>query len=130
MSICDLLDKIKKGIDIYKKSDNIEFQSDLVELSEKIQQMQETITSLQQENAELKEAQRITPKIITHSETFFTIEGQPDDRRYCTTCWETKKKLIQLNCENGAFSCNECNNHGFYDREQYERSMEANDLVY
>lgn len=128
MSICDLLDKIKKGIDIYKKSDNIELQSDLVELSEKIQQMQETITSLQQENAELKEAQRITPKIITHSETFFTIEGQPDDRRYCTTCWEMRRKLIQLNCENGAYSCNECSNYGYYDRARYDQYIANIDL--
>ena len=130
MNIWELLDKVKKGIDILKKSDNIELQSDLVEFSEKIQQMQKTVTSLQEENAKLKEAQKLSLRLITHQETYLTLGELPDDQRYCTTCWETKRKLIQLNCENGSYRCNECGNYGYYDREEYDKSLEDVQLVY
>lgn len=130
MNALEIFSKVKKYIELYQKCDNIELQKELITLGEKIQEMQDTIETLKQENSELKRIQELSPKLIAHESTYLTKEGQSDSIKYCTTCWESKKKLIQLNCENGAFSCNECNNHGFYDHEQYTRSMEDIDLVY
>lgn len=130
MEALEIISKLKSGIEIIKKSDNFELLKELTELEEKVQKMQETIASLRRENAELESNQELSTRLIAHKETFLTLEGQPDSIKYCTTCWEMRRKLIQLNCENGAFSCNECNNHGFYDREQYDQNIEDTNLLY
>lgn len=111
-----LYEGIKDVAKIVQQADNIELYRHLLDLSAWALDMQAEINKLKEENAELKKKQDIAEKIIRHKESYITLEGDPQQLRYCAHCWDSDRLLIQLLCESGKFNCPHCKMHGTYDK--------------
>lgn len=106
-----LYDGIKDVAKIVQKADNIELYQKLIDLSAQALDMQNTINLLAEENKKLKERDDISNKIIRHSKTYITLKEDKNDIKYCSYCWDSDNKLIQMNEYSGeAFRCNKCGN--------------------
>ena len=77
--------------------------------------------SLVEENKRLKQKEDITNKILRHDETYITLKEDKLPILYCSCCWDTQSKLVQLiKYEEGDYICNVCKNKGYYDKEKYK----------
>lgn len=118
----DILENFKQIFSIIKKLDNIELQQQLVELGAQLQEMYMELSKLREENLKLKETEDISQKIIRHEKLFLTRSDESNATMYCTTCWDNNRKLIQLKCMDGVYSCNVCGSSEIYDKELYNQS--------
>ena len=67
---------------------------------------------------ELRKKNNIASQIIRHTESYVTISSDEKVLFYCSHCWDSEEKLIQLICnENGTFECPHCKMKGIYDLE-------------
>ncbi len=111
-----LYDVIKDLANLVQKADNIELYRQLLDLSGGVLDMQNKIVVLTNENLELKKNKEIESTIERHNETFITLIDNNDSVYYCSRCWDSDKKLIQLKCDSstGMFKCIHCSNEGRY----------------
>ena len=74
-----LYDGIKDVAKVMQQADNIELYQKLLE-----------------ENAELKKSKDIESKIVRHKRPFLTLDEDRLNLKYCATCWDNQRKLIQM----------------------------------
>ena len=117
-------DAFKDAISIAQKSDNVELYRQLLDLSAQALELQAEIARLTAENEQLKKNADIESKIIRYEQPYITLEGEPKNILYCSTCWAKNKVLIQVCCnDNGHFRCPECQTSGIYDRTKQYQSV-------
>ena len=127
-----VIDTLKDVISIAQKADNLDLYRKLLDLSAQALDMQSEIANLKEENARLKRKQDLSSSIQRHKESFITIEGEEPMLRYCSHCWDTGEKLVQLVCEesSGTFNCPHCKMQGAYDVERYNASYRQHNAGY
>ena len=134
MTILEIKQYFEQVFQIIKKAGTVEEQQKAIALNEQLGKLYIENETLRAENAELKRELDLSEKIQRTERTFFTLVGTPPTVRFCTACWDSSKKTIQLNCEDGSYSCPICENHGFYDRELADRrsqeDIESFQVVY
>lgn len=82
------------------------------------------VIQLMKENAELKKSTDIENKVERHTEAYITLKEDSIRILYCSHCWDSENKLIQMNAsDNGKFKCPHCENSGIYDKEMYEEDI-------
>lgn len=75
------------------------------ELLSMITEIQSEFIGLREEVESIKKQLDISDKIIRHSDGLYvTIKDDPENIRYCSTCWGDKHKLIQI----GSSRCPSC----------------------
>ena len=119
-----LYEGIKDVANIVQKADNIELYRQLIDLSTQALDLQNQILELKNENKKLKEQKDISNKIVRHRESYITLEDDEEKILYCSHCWDSKRILIQCDCNTriGQMFCPECkerfvfNFSKFYDR--------------
>jgi hypothetical protein len=114
-----LYEGIKDVAKVVQQADNIELYRQLVELSAQALDMQNEINRLTTENTELRKKQELESKIVRHNGLYVTLEGD-DNILYCSHCWDSERKLIQMFTENGKYRCPHCNIEGVYDQQAYQ----------
>ena len=120
-----LYDGIKDVANVIQKADNIELYGKLLDLSAQALDLQNENKRLIEENNKLKEQEDLSSRIIRHKETYITLNGDKDNIMYCSCCWDSLNKLIQVKTyDDGDFSCINCKNSGCYDEELHKRSLE------
>ena len=120
-----LYDGIKDVAKVVQKADNIELYQKLLDLSSQALDMQNTISNLVEENKTFKQKDDITNKRVRHDETYITLKEDKLPILYCSCCWDTQSKLVQLiKYEKGEYICNVCKNKGYYDKEKYKAYIE------
>ena len=125
-----LYDGIKDVANIIQKADNIELYGKLLDLSSQALELQNENARLTQENYKLKQKEDISNKIIRHKETYITLKNDKDEIMYCSCCWDSSNKLIQVRTDDmGDYSCNICKNQGYYDKEKYMRAIAASETI-
>lgn len=113
-----LYEGIKDVAKIVQQADNIELYKQLLDLGAQALEMQDEIARLKEENQELRKKNDIASQIIRHTESYVTISSDEKELFYCSHCWDSEGKLIQLICnENGTFECPHCKMKGIYDLE-------------
>jgi len=97
------MDALKNVLDIAKKVGNIEIQQSLIDVQQQILDIQSQMQELRVENEKLKDENsklldisEIAKKIERHSQSFVTLFDDETKIKYCSTCWDGDKKLIQL----------------------------------
>ena len=116
-------DAFKDAINVAQKADNVELYRQLLDLSAQALDLQAEVARLREENAALKKSKDIAEKIIRHEEPIVTIEGDTNNLYYCSHCWDSEQKLIQINChKDGTFNCPHCNSQGNYDNKKKDAS--------
>lgn len=125
-----LYDGIKDVAKVVQQADNIELYQKLLDLSSQALEMQNEISRLTIENAELKKIKDIESKIIRHQEPYLTLTDDAN-LMYCTNCWDSSQKLVQLHCdqEQGTYNCPCCKDKGVYDvkakKDYFQKSLNA-----
>lgn len=100
-----LYDAFKDVINIAQKADNIDLYRKLLDLSRDALDLQNEIYRLTEENQELKRKLQEEQTIIRHKEgRYITLKNDEQDIQYCSTCWGSDHKLIQL-ANNRCFVC-------------------------
>ncbi len=106
VKIMGLYEGIKDVAGIVQKADNIELYKQLLDLGSQALDMQNEIMQLRNENKELKDELNQKKRVIRHKNALYiTLEGDEDQIHYCSTCWGSKGKLIQLNDEDRCYIC-------------------------
>ena len=108
---------IKDVAKLAQKADNIELYQRLLDLSAQALDLQAENTKLKEENAELRKKRDLASEIVRHKEPYITLRNDEEMLRYCSHCWDTDEKLVQLVCEehSGTFDCPHCKMQGVYD---------------
>ena len=121
----DIIDTLKKVVEMAQKIDNVALNKQLIDLGEQARNLQTEVTRLKDENAALKRLRNLSERIIRHKEPYISLEGDTVGLRYCTHCWDTAEQLVQLQCNdfNATFECPHCHMQGPYDSEKYNRVM-------
>ncbi len=116
-----LYEGIKDVAKIVQQADNIELYRQLLDLSAQALEMQSEIARLTKEVSELRKGKDLEQQIIRNKELFITLKENPEIR-YCSHCWDSDKKLIQIKCnDSGGFKCHHCDASGIYDKELNEK---------
>ena len=122
----------KDAISLAQKADNVELYRQLLDLSAQALDLQAENTKLREENAELKKRKDLANEILRHKEPYITLRTDEEKLRYCSHCWDTGEKLVQLVCEerSGTFNCPHCKMQGAYDVERYNASYRQHNAGY
>ena len=123
MTILEIKQYFEQVFQINKKVGTVEEQQKAIALNEQLGKLYSENETLRAENAELKKELDLSDKIQRTEQTFFTLAETPPTIRFCAACWDNAKKVIQLNCEDGSYSCPICENHGFYDRKLADQRL-------
>ena len=123
MTILEIKQYFEQVFQIIKKVGTVEEQQKAIALNEQLGKLYSENETLRAENAELKKELDLSDKIQRTEQTFFTLAETPPTIRFCAACWDNAKKVIQLNCEDGSYSCPICENHGFYDRKLADQRL-------
>ncbi len=89
-------DAFKDAINLAQKADNIELYRKLLDLNAQALNLQEENMRLRQENAELKKQKDIEAQIVRHKYPYITLSNDSIGLKYCATCWDAQRKLIQM----------------------------------
>ena len=108
-----LYEGIKDVAKIVQKADNVELYRQLIDLSAQALDMQATINKLTEENAELKKRQDLEERIERHQELYITLKGDENNIFYCSHCWDSDGKLIQMRKSSKEYHCPHCSTYGF-----------------
>lgn len=112
-----LYEGIKDVANLVQKADNIGLYKQLLDLSAQALDLQNKISELTTENKTLKEQQDLSNRIERHKEPYITLKGDEQPILYCSHCWDSKKILIQGDCNNqiGQMYCPECKEYFVFD---------------
>jgi regulator of replication initiation timing len=113
-----LYDAMKDVAKLAQKADNIELYQRLIDLSAQALDLQAENTKLKEENAELRKKRDLASEIVRHKEPYITLRNDEEVLRYCSHCWDTDEKLVQLACDEriGTFECPHCKVDGVFDK--------------
>lgn len=114
-------DALKDAISVAQKADNVELYRQLLDLGAQALELQAEVSRLKEENAALRKKHDLSSLLQRHKELFITKEGEEPVLRYCSHCWDSNEKVIQLLCdeEDGSFICPHCKMRGIYDVGKY-----------
>ena len=125
-----IYEAVKDVAQIVQKADNIELYKMLLDVQKMALDMQDEVTKLREENKALKDMTEFAKKIERHENTYVTLNDDEAKTLYCSCCWDSDKKLIQVNVsDDGSFKCPKCGNKGLFSKEMKEqytqRQMQA-----
>ena len=70
-----------------------------------ITEIQSQFIDLREEVESIKKQLDVSDKVVRHSDgLYITLKDDPDEIRYCSTCWGNHQKLVQI----GSSRCPEC----------------------
>jgi transcription elongation factor Elf1 len=115
-----LYDALKDVAKVLQKADNIDLYSKLIDLSAQALELQNQIAELTKENSILKKEKEIDDDIERHYELLFmTRKSEQSEIKYCTHCWDSERKLIQVQIYgSGRFQCPHCKTAEVYDKQK------------
>ena len=125
-----LYDGIKDAAKVIQKADNIELYEKLLDLSSQALELQNDNARLIEENKKLIQKEELSSKVVRHEETYITLKDDNNGIMYCSCCWDSSNKLIQVRKDDdGYFLCHLCKNNGYYDRQKYLRSISSTETM-
>ena len=116
-----LYDGIKDVAKIVQQADNIDLYRKLLDLSAQALDLQADNAKLKEENAQLKKQKDYEKRIRRHLQPYLTIEGEEPTVFYCSVCWGSDNKLIQMRVVretdyySSSLSCIKCANRCRFD---------------
>lgn len=121
----NLLDGVKNISMIVKQYNDLELNQQIIDLTQQALDLINENVRLTQENEELKKANDLESRIIRHDQPYITLSDDDKEIKYCASCWENNKKMIQLVCNNnnGAFQCPICETRAVYDEKKHRESL-------
>ena len=125
-----LYDGIKDAAKVIQKADNIELYEKLLDLSAQALELQNDNARLIEENKKLKQKEDLSSRVVRHEDTYITLKNDTDEIMYCSCCWDSSNKLIQVRKDDdGYFLCHLCKNRGYYDKQKYMRSISTPETI-
>jgi hypothetical protein len=105
-----VMDVIKNAFGMAKAIGNIELQKSLIDVQQQILDMQQVIEMLREENKRLTDISALEAKIERNpSSTIVTLSDETPKINYCSHCWDSDRKLVQI-CEYGGRYISVCPN--------------------
>lgn len=89
-------DAFKDVINIAQKADNVELYRQLLDLGGQALDLQAENARLKEENAILRKRKNNEDRIERHKSQYLTLSGDVLNLKYCSVCWDSEEKLIQL----------------------------------
>lgn len=89
-------DAFKDVLKTAQKADNMELYKQLLDLSAQAIDLQEENARLRNEINQLKNEKVIENRIVRHNEPYITLNDDLQTIKYCATCWDDERKLIQM----------------------------------
>ena len=89
-------DAFKDVLKIAQKADNVELYKQLLDLSAQALDLQAENAKLIEENTELKRHKLDESRIVRHIQPYITLTDDSQQLKYCATCWDSERRLIQM----------------------------------
>ena len=110
-----LYDGIKDVAKIVQQADNIELYRQLLDLGAQALDLQAENARLRNELLEMKKEKEIESRIERHQQPYLTLIDDAPHLKYCATCWDRDRKLIQMrevteHMSTGSWTKLSCNN--------------------
>ena len=102
-----LYEGIKDVAIVMQQADNIKLYQQLLDLCAQALELQSEVNRLTKENEVLRKKQDIESKIVRHDGLFVTL-GDDTSIVYCSHCWDSERKLIQLEVDLNESFCPHC----------------------
>lgn len=95
----------KNITDLLSKATKVAREKKDQELLSMITEIQSQFIDLREEVESIKKQLDVSDKVVRHSDgLYITLKDDPDEIRYCSTCWGNHQKLVQI----GSSRCPEC----------------------
>lgn len=108
-----LYDQIKDVASILQKTDNIELYGKLIELSVQAFEMQQQNIRLSERIIEIQKLKELESKVMRYDKVYVTIQTDIKEVKYCSHCWDSERKLIQIEIRDNLYSiCPHCKYSG------------------
>ena len=112
-------DAFKDVLNMAQKADNIDLYRQLLDLSAQALELQTENARLKEENAQLKKNKIDEERLVRHKQPYLTMRDDDQQIKYCSVCWDTSRKLIQMKemVESAtygsgiSFYCHNCKSH-------------------
>lgn len=111
-----LYDALKDAISLAQKADNLELYRQLLDLSAQAIDLQAENSKLKEEVNCLKKHKIEEERIVRHKQPYLTLLDDGQQLKYCATCWDVDRILIQMNEQvttsagSRKLICNKCHN--------------------
>ena len=104
-----IYDAVKDLLKTAQKADNIELYRQLLELGQQALDMQDEISKLKEEVSQYKKRDDLESRIVRHRNLYVTLKDDDNRVVYCSHCWDSERKLIQVEITGGnSFRCPHC----------------------
>lgn len=121
-----LYDGIKDVAKLVQQADNIDLYRKLLDLSAQALDLQAENARLKEENAQLKKIKIDEERLVRHKQPYLTMRGDEQHLKYCSVCWDTSRKLVQMremvessySWSGIAFYCHNCKSNCHPDQQQ------------
>ena len=95
----------KNITDLLSKATKVAREKKDQELLSMITEIQSQFIDLREEVESIKKQLDVSDKVVRHSDgLYITLKDDPDEIRYCSTCWGNHQKLVQI----GSSRCPAC----------------------
>ena len=91
-----LYEGIKDVAKVVQQADNIELYQRLLDLSAQALDLQAENARLKDENTQLNKKRIDEEKLVRHKQPYLTMRDDELQIKYCTVCWDTSRKLVQM----------------------------------
>ena len=111
----DALKILKDIIKVAQKSNDIDLIQKIISAQEEVINLQDKITKLKNDNKKLKEKENLKNDIERYQgTTLITLKSDNPKIPYCSTCYGTENKLIQLRIRGDLCQCLNCDSYFYF----------------
>jgi len=93
MAVYDIIKDIAK---VAKNAGNIEIFNSLLDVQQQALDLQQENVKLKQQLEELQNIKELENRVVRHEYTIITLKDDGSDIRYCSSCWDKDRKLVQI----------------------------------
>lgn len=110
----DAIKLLKDVVTVAQKSNDIDMIQKVISAQQEVLNMQEELQVLREDNRKLKDLNTMSAKIKRYRNiSVITLEEDDQKIMYCSNCWDSDKKIIQLMKAGDSYKCPACKSHGY-----------------
>jgi|BarGraIncu00222A_1022003.scaffolds.fasta_scaffold122507_1 hypothetical protein len=97
-----------------QKAGNMELYRQLIDLSVQVFEMEQENIRLSVRIIGIQKLKDLESRVVRHDKVYVTIQGDSKSVKYCSHCWDSERKLIQIDARDNQYSiCPHCKYYGY-----------------
>lgn len=107
-----IVDLTKQGMDIAKRMDDLELKEVILNLKEKVLLIQDENVLLKEKVNNLEAEKSLSDTLFFDNNMYWKkSDSEQKQGPFCSPCWDTNKKLVNMHQQANGFRCPTCNKY-------------------